>query len=175
MSECLPRNKFDTRDCLEMCLSSMGLFESAAERYGWKTSLATAYQDIHEHWDYKIQKDSKVYRVELKAQKRLSRSDKYPQDIWATVELHSVRPNNKGWLIASKADYICFEREEKFCFYPRLELLGRVMQLIDITKYVERSRDAKYCLYQRRKTKTDIVTHVEFSKLSGICEGVWYK
>lgn len=129
---------------------------------------------MNEHWDYQIFfGDVLSQKVELKSMKRMSRSGEI-QDIWAWIELHGVRAWDKGWLINSKADLICFERKDRFEFYKRLELLGRVLELIDLTSWVTSAKEAKYKLYSR-KTRPDILTMVEFEKLEDIIYFMWKK
>lgn len=169
----LPRNKYDKKDSLEMSLSSSELFLEAGKKHGWTCVEATREQDMNEHWDYRIFFSNVTPRVELKAMKRMSRSGEV-QDTWAWIELHGVRKWDKGWLINSKADYICFERKNKFEFYDRLELLERVMQLIDLTDWVTSAKKAKYKLYSR-ESRPDILTMIEFSKLQDLIRFTWKK
>jgi len=167
----LTRNKYDKRDSLEISLSSSESFFRAGEKLGWVVAESTQEQDMNEHWDYRIFFGSLSHRVELKAMKRLSRQEEV-QDTWAWIELHGVRSWDKGWLINSKADYICFERLQRFEFYPRLELLERVLSLVDLTKWVVTSKEAKYCLYSR-ETRPDILTMVEYKKLEDLISFYW--
>lgn len=170
----LTRNKFDKRDSLEMSLSSSELFKKAGKAYSWLITDATREQDMNEHWDYMIWLTDEIQKkVELKAMKRMSRSGEV-QDTWAWIELHGVRAWDKGWLINSKADLICFERKNRFEFYRRLELLGEVLKLVDLTNWVTSAGQAKYKLYSREK-RPDILTMVEFSKLSNIIDFTWKK
>lgn len=179
MNRNIQRNKYDKKDSKEMGDQSSSLFEKTAKENGWTIKKSTGYQDINEHWDYLIEKTKgdKIYRlkVEVKSKKRINRHDEEIQDEWAWIELHSVRAHDKGWLINSKADFICFERKDSFEFYDRLKLLERVMQLIDIREWVDNPSNAKYKLYDRRKNKTDILTLIEFHKIKDLVEGTWTK
>jgi hypothetical protein len=179
MSREIKRNKYDKKDSLEMSLSSSSLFIRAGTARGWQFSKSTEEQDINEHWDYQIHKKENnqtySYLVELKAQKRISRKDDIPQDDWTWIELHSVRPYDKGWLLNSRAKYICFERNDCFEFYDRILLLERVFQLIDLRTWAENAENAQYVLYDRRKNNTDILTLIEFSKIYDLCCGIWPK
>lgn len=170
----LTRNKYDKRDSLEMSLSSSELFKKAGKAYSWLITEATREQDMNEHWDYMIWLADEIQeKVELKAMKRMSRSGEV-QDTWAWIELHGVRAWDKGWLINSKADYICFERKDRFEFYRRLGLLERVMRLVDLTDWVTSAGQAKYKLYSR-ETRPDILTMVEFSKIKDLISFTWKK
>lgn len=169
----LTRNQYDKKDSLEMSLASSELFLRAGKNHGWICVEASREQDMNEHWDYRVFFGDISSKVELKAMKRMSRSGEV-QDTWAWIELHGVRTWDKGWLINSKADYICFEREECFEFYHRLELLERVLNLVDLTNWVTSANKAKYCLYSRAN-RPDILTMVEFSKLQELIRFTWRK
>lgn len=177
----VPQNKRDADgSCIAMSLSSSEAFEYLATHRTGKEAgniltPANRNEDMNEHWDYRVVNYDIPFdmKVELKAMKRMSRSGKV-QDTWAWIELHGVRENEKGWLINSKADYICFEREDRFEFYPRLELLGRVLLLTDLTEWVDRATQAKYKLYSRRG-RPDILTMVEFDELKDILAFTWSK
>ena len=175
----VPQNRRDADgSCIAMSLSSSEAFEYLAEQLEFSCTPANRNQDMNEHWDYLLSDGQDEWtnpdiKVELKAMKRMSRSGKV-QDTWAWIELHGVREDEKGWLINSKADYICFEREDRFEFYPRLELLGRVLLLTDLTEWVEKATEAKYKLYSRRG-RPDILTMVEFDKLKDILAFTWNK
>jgi len=112
--------------------------------------------------------------VELKSKKRISRHDEITQDDWAWIELHSVRAHDKGWLLSSMADFICFERTKCFEFYKRTELKDRVLSLVDFTKKVNSPEEARYAVYSRRG-RLDKLTLVEYSKFNDLCKGSWPK
>jgi len=174
----IQRIKFDNKDSLEMSLASSDLFVHLAKKYSWETYQSTQNEDINELWDYRIERfldgDKLSYLIELKSQKRIARNENKTQDKWAWIELHSVRKNDKGWLLSSKADFICFERNNGFEFYNRLELIERVFLLLDMTKYANVSSEAKYVLYSRSGCP-DLLTLVEFEKISDLCRGTWKK
>lgn len=174
----IQRNQYDTRDSLEISRLSSRLFLQACKREGWTAWQAMSKEDMYEHWDYRIIKtvSGKTYapRIELKAQKRVQRSDPEVQDVWAWIELHGVRVNDKGWLFNSKANYICFERDNCFEFYYRLRLIKRVYELVNFNKYVNCAKEAMYILYSR-KDRPDIITRIEFSRIEDLCRGRWNK
>jgi hypothetical protein len=156
-----------------MSLSSSQLFERLGARNGWIVIHASREEDMNEHWDYRLLFGNRISLVELKAMKRMSRAGEV-QDRWAWIELHGVREWDKGWMINSRADLICFEREDCFEFYPRLKLLERVLKLVDLTDWTTNANQAKYRLYSR-ESRFDILTMVEFSKISNLISLVWSK
>jgi hypothetical protein len=83
---------------LEIGESAQFKFKELAEAKGWKVTPANKQQDIHEHWDFFIEKDGEQSRVDVKAMKRIRRSDPYPQDKLVWIELHGVRDYDEGWL-----------------------------------------------------------------------------
>ena len=108
------RNKYDTKDCLNLGDRAEVIFKKIARSKGWDVKEATERQNIDEHWDYLIKKDSKSFKVDVKAMKRISRSNQDVQDSWFWVEFHGVRSYDRGWLYDGKADLIAVERKIHF-------------------------------------------------------------
>lgn len=74
---------------------------------------ANQQEDAKEHWDFKIG-DA---RVDVKAAKRLSRTDASPNFQFIWVELKNVA-GDPGWLYG-KAEFIAFEFERYWVFVRR--------------------------------------------------------
>jgi len=110
----------------------------------------------------------------LKSTKKISRSDTNTQDEWTWIELHSVQQDDTGWLLNGKADLICFERDNCFEFYNRVDLIKRVNQLVDFNTFANSSSNARYILYSR-PGRPDIITLIEFDKIKDLCIGRWHK
>lgn len=154
------KNRFDKKDSLELGDSAEELFILMAVRLGWKISASSKEQNIDEHWDYLIEKEEQQFKVEVKAEKRIQRSDNGSQADFTWVELRNVR-GKVGWLFG-KADLIAFEKEKTFFFVKRLELLSVVNQKVNLVAKVKSAKDALYKIYTRegRKDKLTLLpTH----------------
>ena len=92
------RNQYDRRDALELGDKAQDAFSGLADERGWKLTEATTEQDINEHWDFLMARDIDEYSVDVKAMKRIGRGDPDVQDQWVWIELHGVRPRDRGWL-----------------------------------------------------------------------------
>jgi hypothetical protein len=148
--------------------------------------LASAAQDIHEHWDYEIAKEGAVLKIDVKARKRISRSDLGAQDEWLWLEINSVRKEDRGWLYGSKSDLIAFERETDFLIVKTEDLRILVPQKLQLSgnanpknskeKYAwaDSAPNAQYKLYQR-KGRHDVLTLFRFSDLASIVWARWEK
>ena len=145
----------------------------AAER-DWELTDATFEENVSEHWDYLMVKGKHSYKIDVKAMKRLSRDDSSVQDKWVWIELHGVRPYDKGWLYDGKADLISFEKISSFIIVKRTDLIMLVKSLVDDKTLVHRSREAKYKIYNRQG-RPDKITLIETDKLSSIKWDEWVK
>ena len=72
---------------------------------------STKDQDINEHWDI-----ANTVTYDVKAMKKINRSDNHPNENIHWVEIKNVHGNN-GWLYG-KADYIVFETEDYWITVP---------------------------------------------------------
>lgn len=166
-------NQFDkSGKCLEAGNLAEEEFIRLAKLKEWTVSKSSNYEDINEHWDYKIENKENVFLIEVKAMKKLSRSDEQAQDNWIWLELHGVR--DKGWINGGKADLIAFEKSNSFVFADRIELIKLLPELIKKDEFVTSPYEAKYKLYQRTGRK-DILTLVELNKLLPIIKFEWNK
>ena len=152
------RNRFDKKDSLELGENAENLFIVLAVKLGWKISASSKDENIDEHWDYLIEKESQVFKVEVKSRKRVSRSDAGLQSDLTWIEIHGVRPNDTGWLFG-KADFITFEKEKSFIFVKRLDLLTLVNKKVNLVAKVRDAKDALYKIYTRpgRKDKLTLL------------------
>lgn len=145
------KNRFDKKDSLELGDSAEERFILLAVRLGWKISASSKEQNIDEHWDYLIEKEEQQFKVEVKAEKRIQRSDNGSQADFTWVELKNVR-GKVGWLFG-KADLIAFEKEKTFFFVKRLDLLALVNQKVNLVAKVKTAKDALYKIYTREGRK----------------------
>lgn len=89
-------------------------FEQAVKVFS-KVEYSTKEEDIYEHWDVKMS-----IKVDVKAMKKINRSDESPNENVHYVELKNVHGKN-GWLYGD-ADYFAFETEDYFIMVSKLKL-----------------------------------------------------
>ena len=166
----MERNQFDKKDSLELGLTAQEKFISIAKSKGWLIKKSSSNEDINEHWDFRITKNGFSFRVDVESLKRISRSDEKVQDEWFWVEFHGVRSYDNGWL-NGKADLIALEREKDFFIIQRTDLKELADTLVDKTKNVSRTTDARYKIYCRRKNQTDVISLMKFSDIPP--EKIW--
>ncbi len=141
------RNKFDTKDSLEIGEHAESAFILLAVKLGWKISASSNDENIDDHWDYLIEKEDAAYKVEVKGKKRINRKDEEEQDRFIWVELKNVR-GKVGWLFG-RADLIAFENDGKFVFVKRRDLLDVVNKKVNLVAKVKTANDAVYKIYMR--------------------------
>ncbi len=168
------RNQYDNRDCLERGDQAEELFLKLISSKGYSYKKSSKSEDINEHWDYLIEKDGKSWKVEVKAMKRIQRTDNDVQDEWIWIELHGVRPNERGWLYGSKADIIAFEMKDSFIIVRREHLIELVERIVDFDSQANFTREAKYKIYQR-PGRPDKITLIESKHLRTIKHTEWKK
>ncbi len=168
------RNRYDTRDCLEIGERAEDAFARIARKRGWKVTIASGYANINDHWDLLIEKGAERYRVDVKGMKRVSRHDPSVQDKWLWIELHGVRENDRGWLYDGKAELIAFEAEASFVIVRRNDLIKLVEQLVDMNATARSAKDARYKVYSR-PGRPDKIAMIEMEKLVDIQWDEWPK
>lgn len=176
----IERNQYDiTAENLDRGLKAERKFTLLAVHKGYKIRPSTSYQDIYEHWDYELTKDGRSFKVEVKAMKKIKRSDPSPQDMYAWVELHGVRKWDEGWLYGGKADYIAFETKKSFILVDRKKLLNYINHRLS-DEIVDKPEEAlvkdaqdKYKRY-RREGRHDELILIEMSVLKSLCWQEWY-
>lgn len=168
------RNRYDCKDSLEIGERAEQLFTQIAIKKGWKVTPATSRSNIDDHWDLLLEKGDKKFTIDVKAMKRLSRNDPQVQDEWIWIELHGVRIQDPGWLLAGKADLIAFEKKNSFIIVKRTDLINFLPTLVDFNKTVNRAGDAQYKIYSRTN-RPDKITLIETEKLKAIQWVEWHK
>ena len=168
------RNKYDSRDCLERGDQAEGLFLKSASSRGYSYKKSSQDEDINEHWDYLIEKDGKSWKVEVKAMKRIQRTDSNVQDEWIWIELHGVRQYDAGWLYGSKADVIAFEMKDSFILVKRDDLIELVERVVNFNTRVNSASEARYKIYQR-PGRPDKISLIESKYLKTIQNTEWNK
>ena len=170
------RNKFDKRDSLELGNTAQETFRDIAIQRGWEVIQATEEQDIREHWDFMIIKNSsgeKLY-VDIKALKRLSRWDENVQEEWEWIEFHGVRHDDCGWLFGGKADLFAFERKDDFVIIKKDTLQYLANTLVDKSKRVQKASESKYKIYSRQG-RHDSISMIEMKHIVRECWEIWPK
>jgi hypothetical protein len=168
------RNQYDKRDSLELGQNAEDGFTKLALNQGWEICPSSSQSNINEHYDYIIKKDEKVFKVEVKSLKRLSRKDAHTQDEYLWIELHGVRENDRGWLYDGKADLFAFEMIDRFRIVKRTDLISLIEKLVDFNAMTASSKDALYKLYQRAG-RYDLLTTIKANDLMQITNKDWGK
>lgn len=175
------KHKYDNRGSLEIGNKAEELFDKMARRKGYIVVEATLEQDMYDHFDriirnVKDKNNIKSYVVEIKGMKRISAEDLHVQDKWAWIELHGVRQEDMGWLYG-RAQYIVFERQDKFIWVGRDLLKDLVLNLVDHNALVTEPEEAEYKLYRRRETDRQFerTSLVELDKIEEIKCAEWIK
>jgi hypothetical protein len=166
----MQRNPYDQKNCLEIGENAERTFIKLAIDKGHFIRKSNGGEDASQHWDVLLKNNC---RVDVKAMKRIKRSDEFVQDEWCWVELHGVRKNDKGWLYG-KAKVIAFETDKDFILVKRTDLIKLVNKYVNSDILVNSAEEAKYKVYQRRG-RADKITLIETAKLKEIKHVIWSK
>jgi hypothetical protein len=124
------------------------------------------------HCDFIVDKNNKLIRYEVKARKRISRSDTEYQDDLVWIEIQNVR-GDLGWLYGV-ADYVVFERAKDFVVVDRQKLADFVALTCNLRKQAFRPTEALYCRYTRRGRK-DLLTLIKNEDIEKLAERIIVK
>lgn len=133
------------RDKIEILFTASML----AYKSGWLSmETATDHQDMFKHWDIKIQ----GITYDVKAARKISRSDAEVQYDYTWVELRNVRGLG-GWLVG-EAERIAFELQDEFLIVDRIALFEWITKNLkpEVGKGI-------YERYQRQN-RSDLITLV---------------
>lgn len=162
------------------------MFKELAEHRGWECIKSNSSEDKYHHFDFTLtnyiskysynpfsRKSAVQFTVDVKAMKKITRTDDTPQDSWTWLELRGSY-ENLGWIFGGKAVFIVFETEEEFIFVRRTDLIEYLNSGVinDIT--VKNSKEAYYNKYLRTQ-RGDIITLVRTDDLIDICVDNWKK
>jgi hypothetical protein len=147
-------------------------FKKIALSKGFVVKDATRNQQLS-HIDFFLEdKNKKIYTFDVKARKKVSRTDSSTEDSLIWVEFKNVMGAN-GWLYGA-ADYIAFEREIDFLIIDRKNLVTLCERIVQ-NKKVNSSKDALYAKYTRTGRKDEI----SLIKMEDICNSmktyIWTK
>lgn len=153
---------------------------------GWNYQETDASQDINGHEDLVIFNDTKRFTVDVKAKKKISRSDTDPSDTHTWIEAHGVNPGNDGYILGGHADYIVFDTGISWLFVKRTRLVTFVK---DIKKSIKEGRNkivystreaqkelnnGRYSIYQRAGRNDQIIL-VKIEDLRKFSDWEWPK
>lgn len=137
---------------------------------GYSVKKATGFQDANEHWDYELtnNKTDKKFLVDVKAPKKISRSDYNSSSDKTWVEFKNVN-GEPGW-VKGKADFIAFDQDDHFLLVKRSVLYKWAKSKIEknsLGKYVfaNNSKDALYRLYRRQGRPAEITSLISINDL----------
>lgn len=143
------------------------LFVKIAKNRGWGVVPATQSEDMREHWDFMIVKDSQRVKVDVKSQKKIHKRDFEPSDTYTFVELKNVN-GRQGWLYG-KADMIAFEFEGYFINVPRARLVKWIDENVNDKFFSEPMPYYKFS----RATRDDVLVLVPIEDLIELCCEYW--
>lgn len=133
---------------------SEGRFSRIWEDVTW----ANAGQDMGAKWDLKVGDIT----IDVKARKKIRRSDAEPSQTMTWVELNTAK-GQKGWLYG-KADLIAFELVHYWALCSRTELV----ELIDRKGIPVITAEPTLYHYYRRKDKLDLLVLVSIEDICSI-------
>lgn len=149
------------------------LFAKIVEHKNLGIRPASFSEQVSKHIDFFIINDNgSEYSVDVKGEKRISRSDKGTQDAFVWVEFKNVR-GRKGW-IYGEANYIAFEKGNQFIIVDRKKLATLCEEICDVENLVEKSKDALYKGYSR-KGRQDLISIIHMSDIEKISSSSWDK
>jgi hypothetical protein len=125
-------------------------------------------EDQFRHIDY----HTSFGTIDVKAQKRISRSDSTEQNELVWVEFLNVQGRD-GWL-KSAVDIIAFERADDFLLVKRNYLYGLAKSICKLNQRVFASKDALYKGYQREGRK-DLISIIKMSDIENLPHKIWKK
>lgn len=160
--------KYNNEEYQQQGIKGEKNFEITAKECGWSIIEATKNQDYLLHIDFIIEGFNKRFTVEVKAMKKISRSDDDYQDEWIWLELRGSN-YTPGWIYGGHADLIAFEQSDCFILVDRKKLIKLISEKVDPMKRVDRPFKAHYKAYSR-KDIGDLVTLVHRDDILDIME-----
>jgi hypothetical protein len=163
------QNKFDkTGESFVMGDDAESSFKIAGEKKGWIVTKSSLQEEFS-HIDFYVKiSETNSLSVDVKARKKVKRSDTKTNDELIWIEFQNVK-GNRGWLYG-KADCIAFERENDFLVVNRKTLARLCEKLVDLTKVNTDITIPLYTGYQRYG-RQDMLSLI---KMSDIINGIKY-
>lgn len=167
------RNRLDkTGYSYEIGKKAEDVFMALAKKREYIIREATQQEEF-DHVDYVMVKNNQKVKVDVKARKRISRSDSDANDFLVWVEWKNVQGKN-GWL-HGKADLIAFEQEHNYLIVSRNQLVILCEKLVNFEAKAESPHAALNKIYQRngRKDQLSLVRIIDIEE--GIRSVRWNK
>lgn len=146
----------------DLGMKAEDLFRRKMIEIGWEVYEADREENIYEHWDFAVWKDAYLRKIDVKAQKRVSRNDTTTSNEWVWVELLN-NGGYPGWLYQTHANYLAFQYESMFHLVTPHELRVLIQEKVEPVR-VNKSADAQYKLFTRHGRK-DLLTLVRYDDL----------
>ena len=146
--------RYSTKHTRKMGMDAEKLFENILKKLNIKYTNATEEEEKIEHWDFRVNKSSKINsgRYEIKSAKAKARGLEKDYNI-IYIEFKSVG-GNKGWIFGD-ADYIAFEEPDGFIIFSRKKLLKYISVLFEFMSYSNKS--GQIGTFYSRKNRNDLV------------------
>ena len=135
-------------------------FSQLAKLRGFLVEPATGMEQF-DHIDFHLTSEEEdvtmTAMVDVKARKRINRSDEEFNDEWLWIEFKNVR-GKSGWIYGI-SDFIAFETKDSFILSYRKELCDWCLDHVDVKNTVPSAQEAEYVAYSR-KGKQDLIARI---------------
>lgn len=125
---------------------------------------STKKQDMTEHWDVQVNET----KYDVKALKKLLRSDQKPNENFHWVELKNV-VGKLGWLYSGISTHLSFESEDYWIIVKKSELQNFIA---DKCKNKEKADMPSLYKFYNRKGRKDLLTLVKTIDLMFLAEEI---
>jgi len=151
-------------------------FSQLAKLRGFLVEPAVGMEQF-DHIDFHLTSEEEdgtmTAMVDVKARKRINRSDDDFNDEWLWIEFKNVS-GKMGW-IHGVADFIAFETKNSFILSYRKELCDWCLEHVDQKNAVYSAEEAEYTVYSR-KGKQDLIARIHIEDVIRLPHSqVWKK
>lgn len=119
----------------------------------------TEEEDMRDHWDIGFS-----LKIDVKAMKKINRSDSKPNENIHWVELKNVHGKD-GWLYG-EANYFAFELEDYFLIVPKIDLQKMVAEKCKAKEYA--TKKPEFYKFYTRNGRKDLIIMVKTIDLCSI-------
>jgi hypothetical protein len=150
--------------CKTINKNSIKKFIEITKANGIKVKKSSKEEDIKNHIDYWIEKNGKVYSIDIKGIKSNNRKSDDPDYKWIWIEYKNTQ-GNKGWLYGDQ-DLIGFEQNDSFLIVNREELRALCEKIapFEVSNIVTTPEEAKRKIYSRNG-RLDILTRIHIDDI----------
>ena len=135
-----------------------------------EVSFSNEKEDMFEHWDVKLDTGDSVILTDVKAMRKVNRSDESPDERYHYVELKNVNGND-GWLYG-KADCFAFEMENQYVVVNKDSLQKLISE--KCKDKIHSDKPSLYKLYSR-PGRNDLIVLVDTNDLINISRRIVFK